>query len=157
MAVVDIRKAKPRDLRGVLSLSMKFATYEAGIETTVKATPTATRKRSAILRREFRTTQSHFLMAMNGKHHVGYAWGSIRKLDATFTQKAIGCIREIYVEESYRRQGVGRALAEELMLWFRKRKVHLVEATTFTNNLKGRGFLQSEGFYINAFRQLKKI
>ncbi len=77
---------------------------------------------------------------------VGYVLGTI--IDVTpdlFETLHSGFIADIYVSETARGQGVGRALVESMKVWFRSRSVTQFEWHVAVHNPTARAFWQAVG------------
>jgi len=60
--------------------------------------------------------------------------------------QTIGYIADMYVVKEFRRQGAGRKLVEQAMIWFRQMEVSAVELNVLYLNEAGRAFWKSLGF-----------
>lgn len=95
-----------------------------------------------------RVEDSHtgiFVAETNGKL-VGFVLGVVADMiPEMFEQKTGGFLADIFVDEQYRKQGVGRRLVEALTGWFRNRGVQQMEWYVAAQNETGRAFWQSIG------------
>ena len=72
---------------------------------------------------------------------VGYVLGVVVDLaPEMFEQEAGGFLADIFVEEDYRRQGVGRALVMSLRDWFKQRQLKHFEWHVAYENQEGLAF-----------------
>ncbi|MBZ0299241.1 MAG: GNAT family N-acetyltransferase, partial [Anaerolineae bacterium] len=77
---------------------------------------------------------------------VGYVLGVVVDLlPEMFEQEAGGFLADIYVDEAYRRQGVGRALVMTLVNWFHEKGLTYYEWHVAANNRPGLAFWRSMG------------
>lgn len=81
----------------------------------------------------------------NGKL-LGYFRISVENAPAYAKAKKIGVVDDIFVDEKYRRQGVGKALFEKGMEWFGKKKVSNIELNVDARNSEGITAWRSLGF-----------
>jgi ribosomal protein S18 acetylase RimI-like enzyme len=86
-----------------------------------------------------------FVAEANG-NVVGFVFGLIVDLlPEMFVQETGGFLADIYVDESVRRQGVGRRLVAALVNWFRSRGVSYLELYVASRNEAGQRFWESIG------------
>jgi GNAT superfamily N-acetyltransferase len=91
-------------------------------------------------------TQTHTLVAEENGQVVGFALGAIVDLiPDVFDQEPSGFLADIYVDEAYRGQGIGRALVEAMTDWFRKQGVRYFEWNVAARNPDARAFWQAVG------------
>ena len=77
---------------------------------------------------------------------VGYVLGVVVDLaPEMFLQETSGFLADIYVDQAYRRQGVGRALVEALIAWFGKQGIHYYEWHVAARNQESIAFWRSLG------------
>ena len=74
---------------------------------------------------------------------VGYAVASVEDLRDGST---LGCIEDLYVEELARSVGVGEAMMNDLLDWFRDRGCDGVDATALPGNRATKNFFEMSGF-----------
>lgn len=77
---------------------------------------------------------------------IGYVLGVVVDFPPEmFEQVPSGFLADIYVEEAYRRFGVGRALVNALAEWFHERGLHYFEWHVAAKNREGIEFWKSLG------------
>jgi ribosomal protein S18 acetylase RimI-like enzyme len=77
---------------------------------------------------------------------VGYVLGVIVDLaPEMFAQEASGFLADLYVEEAYRRSGLGRGLVVELASWFHEKGMHYFEWHVAARNEESVAFWRSLG------------
>lgn len=91
-------------------------------------------------------THTRVYVAEEDGQVIGYILGVIVDLvPEMFAQKIGGFLADIYVEEAYRRSGVGRALVETLAQWFKSNNVSYFEWYVASQNEVGRAFWKGIG------------
>ena len=74
---------------------------------------------------------------------VGYATGRTERLrDGTL----LGVIDELFVEEGCRAVGVGEAMMQALLTWFREQGCHAVDAMALPGAREAKNFFERSGF-----------
>lgn len=66
------------------------------------------------------------------------------------TGERLGVIDDLFVEEPARQVGVGEALMEDLLAWFRDRGCHGADALALPGNRETKNFFESFGFTARA-------
>lgn len=74
---------------------------------------------------------------------VGYAAAHVEQLRDGMV---LGVIDHLFVEEGARDVGVGEALMDELLGWFRARRCHAADAIALPGNRQTKNFFESAGF-----------
>jgi ribosomal protein S18 acetylase RimI-like enzyme len=77
---------------------------------------------------------------------VGYALGIVRQHPRVFARRAYGEINDIAVSSAYQRCGIGQALFESLLEWFKSREIERIETKVATSNEVSSGFWRKMGF-----------
>lgn len=86
------------------------------------------------------------LVAELDERVVGFVLGMVVDLLADiFDQKPIGFLADIYVDETCRRRGIGRALVAALAAWFRERGLRSFEWQVAACNPEGLAFWRAMG------------
>lgn len=74
---------------------------------------------------------------------IGYAVGRVETLR---TGERLGVIDDLFVEPGARSVGVGEALMDELVRWFRSERCAGVDATALPGNRSTKNFFERSGF-----------
>lgn len=72
-------------------------------------------------------------------------------------ERKIGEIEVAFVEEKFRRKGIGKILFEELVKWFKKRKINLIEVLVDSRNEIGISAYKKYGFKEVAKRMALRL
>jgi ribosomal protein S18 acetylase RimI-like enzyme len=86
------------------------------------------------------------LVGADGGRLVGYAVGRVSLLPGFFARRRRGYIHDVVIREDHRRRGLGRRLAEGLLIWMRGQGVTLIELTVATANTEAVSFWERLGF-----------
>jgi len=77
---------------------------------------------------------------------VGYAYGRLEPRDWNALREACGALHDIYVDESARNQGVGRALLEEMVRRLTEKGAPRIVLMTATGNASAQRLFERFGF-----------
>ncbi len=89
---------------------------------------------------------SRVLVAETDGKVVGYVLGVVVDLaPEMFAQEASGFLADIFVDEPYRREGVGKALVDGLADWFRSKGLHYFEWHVAARNADSIAFWRTMG------------
>lgn len=147
-----IRLANVSDTEAIAQLWEKLVAYHRALDPDLPdATVNGGRLYAQRLSDRMNDSHTRIFVAEEDGQVVGYVLGVIVDLVPEMFQPEIGgFLADIYVDDTYRGHGIGRALVETLMTWFRERQVRYVEwyvasknadAQAFWNNLGGRDMM----------------
>jgi len=144
---VVIRPATEADAQAIGHLWEKLVSYHHNLDTDL---PTATGDGAGIYGRRIanRIEDSHTraLVAEHDGQVIGFALGVIvDMMPEMFEQETGGFLADIFIEDRYRRLGVGRRLVHEIGQWFRSRGIQHMEWYVAARNRAGRDFWESIG------------
>ncbi|MFG6150460.1 GNAT family N-acetyltransferase [Halobacillus sp. B23F22_1] len=82
------------------------------------------------------------LVAEENGNVVGYGFAEASQENGELTGK----IKEVFVDEFYRREGIGSELVQSLLKWLRDRQVDRIELGPSSQDTMTQGFIKSIGF-----------
>ncbi|MEM3695113.1 MAG: GNAT family N-acetyltransferase [Candidatus Bathyarchaeia archaeon] len=139
---VEIRKAGPEDLSAIVGLARELSKSESAMDPMV--TPVSRFQDPAwILKNIEKDNAAVFVATFNGEV-VGYVLGWVSQPWDYKSER--GYICDCFVRENYRRRGVGKALCQEILKWFRSRNVNCVEVDIYADNVASIELFRSLGF-----------
>ena len=154
--MVHIRRATARDIEEILPVWGELAVYHADLDAAFTPAPEWPQEYGTYLRSLMSRDDALAVIARDGAHLVGYAVGRITSLPPFFERRQRGYIHDVYVRERYRHRGIGRRLVDEILAWFGRRNVTLVELTVAANNTDAASFWRALGFE-TYMHQMKKL
>lgn len=98
------------------------------------------------LKNQLNTPSSLLLVAKENNTIMGFLSGFVKYLFPWFNIQKVGHISFMFIDEKYRRKGVGKKLHEEANKWFKDQGLSYVELYVNENNRNGLTFWQSVGF-----------
>lgn len=137
-----IRKARPSDLRSLARLACDLDRSQGSIAPELKIRVPTIREKTLVLAGTLKKSNVRVLVAEAEGALIGYALGTVDK-PIHFRYRRLGTLQACYVEARQRRGGVGKALVDAVLEWFRDKGVRAVDL----------GVLHSNG----AFRFWRKL
>lgn len=142
-----IRTAKRDDAEAIGRLWEALVNYHNGLDNDLpRAAPDGARLYAQRIIGRLDDTHTRVFVAEEDGRVVGYVLCVIVDMSPEmFAQTLGGFLADIYVEEAYRRQGIGRALVAAVVEWFRSRGVSYYEWYVAAHNQAGQDFWQALG------------
>jgi ribosomal protein S18 acetylase RimI-like enzyme len=144
---VTIRPAKAGDVDAVARLWDALVEHHRALDADLpSATEHGAMRYARRLLDHLDDPAARLLVAVRGGEIVGYVLGVVVDLaPEMFAQEPSGFLADIYVSAAHRRAGVGRALVEGLMDWFREKGLRYFEWHTAARNTAGIDFWRAMG------------
>jgi ribosomal protein S18 acetylase RimI-like enzyme len=144
---VMIRLITPADAPAIAELWKSLVAYHQGLDSALPGeAPNGAGRYTKRLLQHLDDTNTRALVAEEDGRVVGFILGMIVDLlPDTFAQEPGGFLADIYVHTDYRRQGIGRALVNELQAWFRDKGVTHYDWHVAARNPEGLAFWRSLG------------
>lgn len=140
---VKIRHASETDLQEIVKLSEKLGRDESAMDSMVSPLPSEFQNPNWILKNIRGENTVVFVAEIDGKI-VGYSLGWVSQ---PWSYKAKrGYICDCFVEKSYRRRGIGKALVKAMLEWFKNKGVECVEADIYSSNTPSLALFRGLGF-----------
>lgn len=144
---VVIRPAVPKDVEVIARLWQSLVDYHRALDPELPpATPTGALRYARRLEDQlFNPMARVFVAEVNGQLQ-GYIFGVVVDLaPEMFSQEPSGFLADIFVEESARREGVGRKLVAALADWFRDKGLSYYEWHAAARNPNALEFWRAMG------------
>jgi ribosomal protein S18 acetylase RimI-like enzyme len=142
-----VRPARPDDLPAVSRLAAELVRMHHRLDPPrfLLAEPIETGYRR-FFSRELKRAGALILVAEADARIVGYAYGTLEPRDWNDLLDACGKLNDLYVDAGARRQGIGRALATEMLAALRGRGAPRVVLLSAWQNPQAHAFFESLGF-----------
>lgn len=148
---VQIRHAKEEDLHQVVKMSEKLGKDESTMDFMISSLPSEFQDPKWILKNIRGKNAAVFVAEVDGKI-VGYSLGWVSQPWAYKGKR--GYICDCFVENAYRRKGIGKALINELIQWFIDKGVECIEADVYSKNAPSLMLFKTLGFE-EVFKRLR--
>jgi len=144
---MEIRPATPADVPAVLPMVRKIAAMHEKLDPAKYAfrSDPGEMYRGWLVSRS-RDARSVFLVANTGENIVGFLVGTVEPEIPIYKLREMGFIHDIWVEEDYRHEGIGRQLLTVAVERFRDIGVKQVRGDTAWPNEAARDLMRAVGF-----------
>jgi len=143
---VKIRRWKRGDLEQIVELWLGLADHINPIDGFYQIVPDAREKYTGYLHRAFGDRNHVVFVADTDEGLVGFGMGRVKRNPSVVVPETVGYIENIFIQERKRRSGIGTALCNRLLDWFRKRKIVHVELFYQIENNSAAVFWKKMGF-----------
>ena len=140
-----VRAARAADEAAVLALAREEMSAHEKIDPRFLLRPDAMTRYALYLRDRMREIDSAVFVAEEEGKVIGVVIGSIRVQNSFFESRRYGYVSDLVVDPAARRRGVGRALWERVVLWFRSLDVSVARLHIATRSSDARSFWRSAG------------
>jgi len=145
-----IEEAKRKDINTIVKLQMELADFHKKID---KRYYKSGKERKERLEKRFlkilekKRKNSKFLIAKIKNQTIGFMVAGIHRPPSYCREEKIGEVHQACITKKYRQKGVGKLLFEELLKWFRKRKIKFIEVSVDSRNKIGISAWRKYGFF----------
>jgi len=144
--MLKVRKVREDELLKVAGLWKEFMKYN----TDFNASFAVNKKASEIFSREMleklKESDSRLSVAESEGELIGFCYSYISQKPKYFKLHKFGFIGDLYVTPEYRRNGIGKALVEDAIDFFKKNKIKQIELLVARRNENTIKFWESLGF-----------
>jgi ribosomal protein S18 acetylase RimI-like enzyme len=155
---MEFRSATPDDVSAVLPMVRKIAAMHEQLDPakyTFRADPGETYR--DWLRSRAKDPRSVFLVADAGTRRAGFLVATVVEEIPIYRIEEMGFIHDLWVEENYRHEGIGRQLVTMAIERFRKIGVLQVRCDTAWDNPAARELFKTCGFRPSTVEMLIEL
>lgn len=142
---IDIRKAGPEDLAGVVELWVEHLDYHARCDPYFARAPGADEGFLKYLQESL--AEIGLLVAEDQDHLVGFILLEIASRPPCFVERRYGMVTDIAVTEAYRGHKIAAQLLAQGLAWFKAQGIRRVETRILDANPLASAFWKSAGFH----------
>lgn len=153
---IKVRKAKIKDADEISNLNYLLMKYHEKFDNYYKINKNHRKIYSKYIKKFIRSKNTLVLVAEVDKKIVGLMLGAIEKRPPIMKVVKFGHLKDTFVLPGYRRRGIGKILAKELMKWFESKEVEFVELESDIRNKIGVKAWKSLGFKPFMVKMKKK-
>jgi len=155
--MLNITKAKIKDLKDVVELSHKSAMYHKKLTPYYDTSKDVKEVLTKSLKKNIYSSNSCIFIAEENSKIIGYLLVFKINRAEMFKVKKVGLIADVFIEERYRRMGVGKKLIKECFRWLKDGGINFVEINVEASNKQAMNFWDKEGFKDVSIERYKKI
>lgn len=162
---ITIRKASIKDIDMLVDMWKEFTKMhdKVVISKNCRIKPHVELKEDAPLRfRKFAIQQIKSrkglvsIAEVNGRP-AGYSLSLIKKNIQVYALDELGYIVDMYVEKKYQGLGISSKLKDEVINWFKKKKVKHISLRVYYDNEQARSIYETWGFFNHSIEMCKEI
>lgn len=144
---IVIRPAQAIDALTIGTLWEKLVTYHHDLDDQLPvAAANGGQRYARRIEDHLEDSHTHIVVAEANGEIIGFILGVIVDMaPEMFEQTVAGFLADVFVEEAYRGQGIGRKLVQALSDWFRARGITHIELYVAARNHTGREFWDALG------------
>ncbi len=144
--MLEIIKASEINLDELFELHVKYMTYHKKIDSYFNFTLDASEEWKAHIKKLLNDESKVVFIALKEGTIIGFIDAGITKKAPIYEIQNVGSIGAIFVISEYRRQGIAKALAEEVFKWMKKKGIDYVEHPISAKNNASLQTWKSLGF-----------
>jgi ribosomal protein S18 acetylase RimI-like enzyme len=136
----ELGPALRRDVAAVALLWEESTRYHAALDPRFIPAPDATQRYAEYLESLLGRRDHRLRLARGAEGLLGFCLTQAQPENHIFPQGRVGFLSDLAVTEAAQRCGVGRALAEDALVWLKECGVRTVQLTVAQRNPKGQRF-----------------
>jgi len=145
--MITIRKAEISDLKVIQEFNNKLCAKEhADFDVTVNPEFARTESGERYFKSSIQNEDRLVLIAEDNNRPIGYIAGGIEKVSEFRTISDMCEIDNMWIDEEYRSQGIGKQLMNKFQNWTREKGIKRIRIIASYENRKGIEFYKREGF-----------
>ena len=145
MTEVEVRKAKPADVDGIVRLWSELQAANAEAEPRLRPHRRGVEWYREYMEMQLEDSATAVYVAAAGGEVIGFTFGQVMQRP-TLQDGRCGFVADLCVHAAERRHGVGRRLYEELKGWFDRRDITSLEVQVVSRNQDAAAFWGKMGF-----------
>jgi len=143
---IEIREATKADLPDIVELWKSIMDFHRNLDSFFTRSQEGHRNFLNWVTKEMESDTSELFIAETEGKILGYIKIQICDYPPVFEKKKYGMISDAIVNEKYRRKGIGEALFDRAMGWFKENDIERVELRVANINPVAQGFWKKMGF-----------
>jgi len=141
-----IRKALPGDIDAIVCLNTQLADYHRRIDDYYKPGVQTAEGFKQFLQEIIEDENYLILVATAEDKTVAYFLGMITGAKPFLSPEKTGRISDAFVEENYRKSGIGKIMFEQMLQWFKEHQIEHLELSVDVRNEIGVNAWKKYGF-----------
>jgi len=154
---MEIRKATIDDFKPVLELKLELKEIARKHSKTLPPAIEVKEHYERYLKEHISSHNSAVFVAFEGKKPVAMITAKTYNLLPIFGKGKRGTLSNLFVEEEFRKQGIGKKLIEKAIEWLKSRDAEAATAKIYTANTPSLNLYRSLGFTDFSVKIFKEI
>lgn len=143
---MKIRKATPADLPAIVELWKDLMDFHYNLDSFFSRSKDGHENFLKWVEKEMESDSAELFVADSSGKILGYIKIEISNYPPVFELKKYGMISDAAVATEYRRKGIGEALYQRAMDWFKDKEIERIELRVANVNTVAQGFWKKMGF-----------
>ena len=145
--MISIREAKIEDLEAIQNFNNKLCAKEnREFDPTINPEFATTESGKEYFKESIESDTKIALVAEDNDEIIGYIVGGIEEVSDYRNITNICEVENMWVDEKYRSQGIGKQFMDKLEIWAREKGINRMRAITSYKNEKAIKFYKREGY-----------
>ena len=156
--LAEVRPVRKTDNEGVIALLRKHAQYHSELAPGYFRTDLSQTEWNKYLRGYTGKRKAKMFVAVQNEKVVGIISGKVEKpISILIAPRLTGMITRAYVDDQYRKKGIGRHMMVTMLDWFRNKGVKFANIGSIGANKLGTKVWKNLGFEIESYRLVTKL
>jgi len=152
-----IRKAKLKDLDVLSKMSLSLLKYHQKFDKYFSPSKNADKFLKSFQKKCIYSKNYYLIVSILDGKINGYALAGLSSRPPIFKDRKVGFIYDVYVEEKFRKRGIGKELLEEMFNWLKSNKIKNVELSVHAMNALGNKVWIKENFRVTSHKMHREI
>lgn len=141
-----IRVALPEDVVAISKMWLKFMQYNAVFDSSFEVKPKVTARFAREIQDRLEDSNYRIAVAEIDNGLAGYCFSYVSRKPYFFKLGKFGFIGDLFVEEAFRRRGIGRILVDDAHAFFERRGAEQIELLVAAKNIDTIKFWEKLGY-----------
>ena len=154
---MEIKKATLDDFEEVLELKLKLKEFERELNKNLPSLSQVKQYYEKYLRKYLSSENSAVFIALEENKPVAMISAKIYQALPTQKSEIRGYLSNLYVEEEFRRHGIGKKLMEKAIEWIKSKNAKTVRGEIYKENILSLNLARSLGFIEYSIKIFKDL
>jgi ribosomal protein S18 acetylase RimI-like enzyme len=143
---IKIQKATNQDVSGIIEMIKQICDYQCELDKYYRPFLKYKNLEKEVLG-SLKDKNTIVLLAKLDKKIIGYCVSGVEKAPSYAAVAQIGYIYTVIIDNKYRGKGIGKKILNELMKWFKIKKIKNIELEVDARNSIGVDFWKNNNFF----------
>ena len=154
---IKIKKATSQDINGIIEMIKQICDYECKLDEYYKPFSEYKDLEKEVVK-SLKDKNTIVFLAKLDKKIIGYCEGYIEKApNYALTPNKIGYINTMIIDDKHRGKGVGKKILNEMLKWFKGKKIKNIELEVSARNDVGIDFWKNNNFFTYRLKMRRDL